>query len=436
MRKFSDLFNLHEGEDDKAKTLESVKKNIDFKGANLWILACAIMVASVGLNVNSTAVIIGAMLISPLMGPIVGAGFALGIYDFTLLKKSLKNLLNATLVSLTVSTVYFFLTPFKDVQSELLARTSPNIYDILIAFFGGIVGVIAVTRAEKGNPIPGVAIATALMPPLCTAGYGLATAHWAYFFGAFYLYSINCVFIGIATFLIIKYLKYPAKKQVNERHERQVRFIISFLIIVMLAPSSYLAYTLYREQQFKKNSDSFIEANFTQKGYTVVYKKTDYKSAPKKIELALLSKRFEKNEIANLQKEVNQNKYLSGAKLLIRQDSTDRFNSLKGDILSQIKNSENEVSQKDLRILQLEDQIAKNTFDNKKLLKEAVIIFPDITALSVSNHNIVTKKDSIIKVTGVLFSSSKDIGKADEAKLTQWLNERLQIKNVAVYRDK
>ena len=436
MRKFSDLFNLHEGEDDKAKTLESVKKNIDFKGANLWILACAIMVASVGLNVNSTAVIIGAMLISPLMGPIVGAGFALGIYDFTLLKKSLKNLLNATLVSLTVSTVYFFLTPFKDVQSELLARTSPNIYDILIAFFGGIVGVIAVTRAEKGNPIPGVAIATALMPPLCTAGYGLATAQWAYFFGAFYLYSINCVFIGIATFLIIKYLKYPAKKQVNERHERQVRLIISFLIIVMLAPSSYLAYTLYREQQFKKNSDSFIEANFTQKGYTVVYKKTDYKSAPKKIELALLSKRFEKNEIANLQKEVNQNKYLSGAQLLIRQDSTDRFNSLKGDILSQIKNSENEVSQKDLRILKLEDQIAKNTFDNKKLLKEAVIIFPDITALSVSNHDVVTKKDSIIKVTGVLFSSSKDIGKADEAKLTQWLNERLQVKNVAVYRDK
>ena len=436
MRKFSDLFNLHEGEDDKAKTLESVKKNIDFKGANLWILACAIMVASVGLNVNSTAVIIGAMLISPLMGPIVGAGFALGIYDFTLLKKSLKNLLNATLVSLTVSTVYFFLTPFKDVQSELLARTSPNIYDILIAFFGGIVGVIAVTRAEKGNPIPGVAIATALMPPLCTAGYGLATAQWAYFFGAFYLYSINCVFIGIATFLIIKYLKYPAKKQVNERHERQVRLIISFLIIVMLAPSSYLAYTLYREQQFKKNSDSFIEANFTQKGYTVVYKKTDYKSAPKKIELALLSKRFEKNEIANLQKEVNQNKYLSGAQLLIRQDSTDRFNSLKGDILSQIKNSENEVSQKDLRILKLEDQIAKNTFDNKKLLKEAVIIFPDITALSVSNHDVVTKKDSIIKVTGVLFSSSKDIGKADEAKLTQWLNERLQVKNVAVYRGK
>jgi uncharacterized hydrophobic protein (TIGR00271 family) len=178
MKQFTDILNLKEGEDDRAKTLENVKKNIEFKGANLWILACAIIVASVGLNVNSTAVIIGAMLISPLMGPILGAGFALGIYDFKLLKKSLKNLLNATVVSLTVSTLYFYLSPFKDVQSELLARTSPNIYDILIAFFGGIVGVIAITRSEKGNPIPGVAIATALMPPLCTAGYGIATGQW------------------------------------------------------------------------------------------------------------------------------------------------------------------------------------------------------------------------------------------------------------------
>ena len=155
------LFNLRNGEEVQEKTLENVKGNISFSGSNLWILACAIMVASVGLNVNSTAVIIGAMLISPLMGPIVASGFALGIYDFALLRSALKNLLIATVVSLIVSTLYFYLSPFKEVQSELLARTAPNIYDILIAFFGGLVGVIAVTRVEKGNPIPGVAIATA-----------------------------------------------------------------------------------------------------------------------------------------------------------------------------------------------------------------------------------------------------------------------------------
>ena len=166
------LFNLHEGEEKQDKVLQDVLKNISFKGANLWILACAIFIASIGLNVNSTAVIIGAMLISPLMGPIVGIGVALAIYDLTLLKKSGKNLLTATIVSLLVSAIYFTLSPFKEAQSEILARTSPNIYDVLIAFIGGIVGIISITRVEKGNPIPGVAIATALMPPLCTAGLG------------------------------------------------------------------------------------------------------------------------------------------------------------------------------------------------------------------------------------------------------------------------
>ena len=154
------LFNLHEGEEKQDKVLQDVLKNISFKGANIWILACAIFIASIGLNVNSTAVIIGAMLISPLMGPIVGIGVALAIYDLTLLKKSGKNLLTATIVSLLVSAIYFTLSPFKEAQSEILARTSPNIYDVLIAFIGGIVGIISITRVEKGNPIPGVDIYT------------------------------------------------------------------------------------------------------------------------------------------------------------------------------------------------------------------------------------------------------------------------------------
>src|SRR5690606_16185061 len=220
--------------------LENIKSNISFRGSNLWILACAIVIASVGLNVNSTAVIIGAMLISPLMSPIVGAGLALAIYDFDLLKKSGKNLLIATIVSLAVASIYFYISPFKEAQSELLARTSPNIYDVLIAFFGGLVGVIALTRVEKGNPIPGVAIATALMPPLCTAGYGLAIGNFSYFFGAFYLYTINCFFICISTFLIIKYLKYQPVRHLNEKSEKQIRYGISVLIVLMIVPSFYL----------------------------------------------------------------------------------------------------------------------------------------------------------------------------------------------------
>ncbi|OPC20622.1 hypothetical protein BAX97_16625 [Elizabethkingia meningoseptica] len=433
MRKMTSIFNLSDGEDSREKTLESIRKNISFRGANLWILACAIIIASVGLNVNSTAVIIGAMLISPLMGPIVGAGFALGIYDFGLLKRSLKNLLIATLVSLTVSTLYFFLSPFKDVQSELLARTAPNIYDILIAFFGGIVGVIAVTRVEKGNPIPGVAIATALMPPLCTAGYGIATGQWSFFLGAFYLYCINCVFIGIATFLIIKYLNYPAVKQVDEKQQRHVRYIITFLIAIMLIPSSYLAYTLYREQQFKKNADIFIDHKFTSNGYTVIYKKTEYNSIRKQLELAFLSKRFDKGELKELQKEFAKNKYLQGGKLIIRQDSMDKLSALKGDILNQIKSSENEIDVKDAKIMKLEKELADTHSDNVQILKETTSLFPSVTSLGIYKSNIAIQKDSIIPVTAVVYETTEKLKKEDKEKFRQWLKERLSANNLRLY---
>lgn len=433
IKTFSRLFNLHEGEDDRSKTLEIIKQNVNFNGSNLWILACAIIVASVGLNVNSTAVVIGAMLISPLMGPIVGAGFALGVYDFDLLKKSLRNLALSTLIGLVFSTLYFYISPFKDVQSEILARTSPNIYDILIAFFGGIVGVIAVTRVEKGNPIPGVAIATALMPPLCVAGFGLATGNWSFFFGAIYLYSINCVFIGIATFLIIKYLKYPPKKQVDERQQKQVRNMITILILVMLVPSAYLAYSLYNEQQLKKNIDRFVNEEFVENGYTVVYKKTDLKSANKKIELGFLTKRFDQKEIDLYNKKLK--KYaVPNTKLVILQDSTDRLLSLKGDILNEIKGNQ-KVDDRDIRIADLESEIALNRFDDLGIYKESKILFPSILKFSIANHNFLTKRDSVYKETIVVISSEKLLDQSEKLKFENWLKEKLALKRIKVLQE-
>ena len=280
IEKITHFVNLHQGEEDKNKVLENVLSNISFRGSNLWILACAIIIASVGLNVNSTAVIIGAMLISPLMGPILGAGFSLGIYDFELFKKSLKNLAIATVVSLLTSTFYFYVSPFKETQSELLARTSPNIYDVLIAFFGGLVGVIAITRVEKGNPIPGVAIATALMPPLCTAGYGLAIGNYKYFLGALFLYTINCVFICIATFLIVKYLKYPHTKQVDIAQEKKIRHLITAIILVMILPSVYFAYELRKQKIYEQRVEKFVTNEFKNKGYTVLFNKPHWKLKP------------------------------------------------------------------------------------------------------------------------------------------------------------
>ena len=373
IRKLFAYINLNKGEEDKTKVLENVRTNISFRGSNLWILACAIVVASVGLNVNSTAVIIGAMLISPLMGPIVGAGFGLGTYDFDLLKRSLKNLVIATIVSLLVSTVYFYISPFKEAQPELLSRTSPNIYDILIAFFGGIVGAVAITRVEKGNPIPGVAIATALMPPLCTAGYGLATGSFKFFFGAMYLYSINCIFICISTFLIVKYLAYPTKKQLDEPTQKKVKYYISTLLTIFILPSIYFAYLLFEEKKFEQQIAVFTEREFTEKGITIVYQKTQFNKNPKIVELGFLSKRFSDSEIKDLNKSLKDYE-LSNTKLIVKQDTTD----LKSDILNEIKFNKSTISQKDVTILNLKKQLAANQYNNKELLAEMKILFPNI----------------------------------------------------------
>jgi uncharacterized hydrophobic protein (TIGR00271 family) len=424
--KFTDL---HSGEEDKQKVLENVKSNISFRGSNLWILACAIVVASIGLNVNSTAVIIGAMLISPLMGPIIGAGFGLGIYDSELVKKALKNLFIATIVSLVVSTTYFYLSPFKETQSELLARTSPNIYDLLIAFFGGLVGVIAITRVEKGNPIPGVAIATALMPPLCTAGYGLAIGNLKFFFGALFLYTINCVFICISTFLIVKYLKYPAVKQVDSKRQKQIKYGMTALTLVMMIPSVFFAYKLFDEKKNKQKIDLFIEKEFVKKGFTVVYKKINANSNPKNIELAFLRHNFNPTEIKSLNKSLADYQ-IENTVLTIQQDTTD----IKKYIQDQINSGKSNLDAKDIAITQLKNEIASNKYNNKALLGEIKIIFPEIENISISNHSFNKNTDSSYVHPVLIYESKTLLTDDSKQKLTLWLQKRLSKEKIEIYK--
>lgn len=417
------LLNLRDGEEDKLKILENVRSNISFRGANLWILACAIMVASVGLNVNSTAVVIGAMLISPLMGPIVGAGFALGIYDFDLLRRSIKNLFVATVVSLLVSCLYFLISPFKEASSEILARTSPNLYDVLIAFFGGLVGVIAITRVEKGNPIPGVAIATALMPPLCTAGYGLATGNFKFFFGALFLYTINCVFICISTILIVKYLKYPSIEFVDKGRQKLITRWISIIILLLIIPSSYFAYTLYREQQFRQASENFIANEFIEKGNTLVYKKLDYKPQKRTIELAFLSKSYDSSEIKELEKKLSKY-HLENTQLIIKKNSSEKLNQLKNDIL-------NEVSSKDKELAAIKSSLKDEDFDNHQLMREIHVFFPEIQEAAFEKIDF-AKTDSLVSSHVLLVKSQKILEEENMKKLEDFVKNKYRVEEVQV----
>lgn len=229
--------------DDKApeqETIESIKNSVDFRGAKLWILILAIFVASLGLNTNSAAVIIGAMLISPIMGPIMGMGLGVGINDFELFKRSFRSFFTATVFSVLTATFYFLVTPIAEAQSELLARTAPTIYDVFIALCGGLAGIIALSSVSQrsGNVIPEVAIATALMPPICTTGFGIATGNWLYAAGAFYLYLINTIFISLATFLGVHIMHFQKKVFVDKQREKRVKHIIATIAVVTMIPAS------------------------------------------------------------------------------------------------------------------------------------------------------------------------------------------------------
>jgi len=269
------FFNALPDKTDETAIVEQISDGVTFRGANLWVLIFAIFIACLGLNLNSTAVIIGAMLISPLMGPIIGMGLAVGRADLELLKRSLTNYGVSTVISVLTAALYFQLTPLTEAQSELLARTSPTLYDVLIALFGGAAGILALSTGGKGNVIPGVAIATALMPPLCTAGYGLAMGEWSYFFGACYLFFINTVFIALATYLGVRLLQFKPKQFVDKARLAVVNRYIAVIVVVTMLPAVYMTTQIIRQSVFENRVKQFVKQELNQPGTRILSEQAD-----------------------------------------------------------------------------------------------------------------------------------------------------------------
>lgn len=286
-----DRFSLDEDKAQRDEVVAAIAKGVEFRGVNLWVLIFATMIASLGLNINSAAVIIGAMLVSPIMGPIMGAGLALGINDFELLKKSLRNLSLMFIVAIVTSTLYFLVSPLSANSSELLARTTPSIYDVLIALFGGLAGMVAQTRQDRTSTvIPGVAIATALIPPLCTAGFGIATGQSRFFFGAFYLFFINSVFIAMATYLVVRFLKYQKKAFLDPVRERNVKRSMLVISLVTFVPSVVIGVQMVRVSVFEAMADKYVERVFAFPHTRVIEANMEYarRGEPSRIELLLV----------------------------------------------------------------------------------------------------------------------------------------------------
>lgn len=302
----TNLFSLDNYKSSEDEVIESITKSVEFKGINVWVLVFAIIIASIGLNMNSAAVIIGAMLISPLMGPIMGVGLGVGIYDFELIKKALKNLLVMMVISLLSSTIYFLISPLQEATPELTARTIPSIWDVVIALFGGLAGITATATKEKGNVIPGVAIATALMPPLCTAGFGLATGNWLFFGGALYLFFINTVFVSLATLFMVRFLRFRRKEFVNLAREKSVKRYITLIVLVTALPSIYIAYNIVNKTVYTRNVESFVSSEFNFPNTQVINQKLILDTAGNKVlEVFLIGDRIQQQTIDNINTQRN-----------------------------------------------------------------------------------------------------------------------------------
>jgi uncharacterized hydrophobic protein (TIGR00271 family) len=428
-------FNLENEVDDFDRIHESIKKDIVFKGTNLWILMFAIVVASVGLNMNSTAVIIGAMLISPLMGPINGMGYSIATYDMPLFRQSLKNFSFAVFASLAASTTYFFLSPISTAHSELLARTSPTIYDVLIALFGGLAGIVAISSKNKGNVIPGVAIATALMPPLCTAGYGLATSQFQFFFGAIYLFTINTVFIALSSVAVAQILKFPISEVVAVANRKKINSWISVVIVLVSFPSIYFGYNLVQNEQFIQKSNEYIAKISLYEGNFLL--KSDIN--PKKKSLKLI---YGGTSLNDSQKEkitqMGRDYLPEDSEITIEQGLSFDAVVMEDDETKNLKAEINRLNQQ-LRINEnVIDSLTARGVMGQSILREIQSIYPVIESCSYSKAPVFTQNSDIAEISNlVVFKLKKgQLNSKDKEKIQQWLSVKLSSENVQVFYEK
>jgi len=451
---FRRLIQSHFGlEDDQAKhdvIDERIRTGIHLRGTNLWVLMFAILVASIGLNVNSTAVIIGAMLISPLMGPIMGVGYAAAVYDFDLIKLSLRSWGLAILISLITSTLYFAVSPLSEAGHELLARTAPTIWDVLIALFGGLAGIIALTREQQNNVVPGVAIATALMPPLCTAGYAIANGQLYYFFGAMYLFVINSVFIAVSTIVIAKLINLPRRQWVDKALEARFRHAVVTVSIATILPSVYLAWGLVQSAVFRANASAFVHTELVLAETHVASVELD--ASKREIGVSLIGEPVSDADVAELQQRLSRYR-LEGARLVVHQadDASAELSSLRASLTQDLsllrtnlaedlyRQSQTEVLDKEQKIRNLEKSLEAATAlrqSQQAIARELLAQYPQLKTAAVST---VTEWGAAPQAVGdvlvVRVTSKQRLSAADRRRITQWLKVRTQIERVRVFED-
>ena len=437
IKRIKELFLFGEDSASEQEVIDAIKRGVNFRGAKLWILIIAVFVASLGLNINSSPVIIGAMLISPLMGPIIGMGLGVGIYDFELLRESWRNYLVATLFSILTATLYFKITPLDQAQSELLARTSPSIYDVLIALCGGLAGIVALgSRTQRtGNVIPGVAIATALMPPLCTAGYCIATGNWSFAVGALYLFVINTIFIALATLIgTVFIMKFKKKKLMDHAREQRVNRIIYIVTFIAIVPAVWLTYNIVQKSYFEQNVNRFVSHEFNYPMVHVVSHRADYDE--RSFSVVIVGGELDSTDIqtAQMHLPLYQLENVSMQVIQGKQAEDTRFSELLLSENRQLQHAEEVIAQQQDRVARLEKELGyfQQTQElSSQLLGELQALFPQVANLS-SARGYAAASESVIQQMLVLVTVESELGSDERVRLENWMRERLGEENLHI----
>lgn len=423
-------FNALPDKENEEETVEQISQGVAFHGASLWVLVFAVFIASLGLNINSTAVIIGAMLVSPLMGPIIGIGLSIGITDLGLLKRSITNYLVATGISVLTATLYFLISPLTEAQPELLARTSPTLYDVLIALCGGAAGILALATKGKGNVIPGVAIATALMPPLCTAGYGLAMGNLSFFFGAFYLFFINTVFIALATYIGVRMLRFKHKKFVNPARMKTVNRYIFGLVVITMIPAAYMTVRIISQSVLNRNASKFIKNELSFQGTQIISDNRDEQT--KTLNIVAVGNIIPQQELDKAQKMLGEYS-LGGYKLRVIQGSQSDSLLLEQALQSagtNTKTNKQKLLEQDRHIRALETQLNGYTRYqelSKEIRKEIKAVCPAAKSVSLSKVTEAFADTTAAREYVMAVVDCKgNLSRADRQRLSNWLKERVK----------
>ena len=431
---------------DPQQTIEGIKRDVEFRGFNLWILVFSIFICSIGLNVDSTAVVIGAMLISPLMGPIMGIGLGVGVQDATTVRSSISNLAVAAGIAILTSALYFMVSPIHEASNELFARTRPTFLDVMVALFGGLAGILAGSRKEKSNVVPGVAIATALMPPLCTAGYGLANGEWGFFAGGLYLFLINTMLIATATTLVIRYLRFPVVHLVDTETEKKYKRRFTLLLIALVVPSTYIFYSTVSTSIEDGQIQGFVQERVDYPGTEIVGQTIDREGEVPRLNLVLLGEYVPEPTILQWREDFA--RLVPGVAFNVVQNSKDNAGLEELERMVDLyAQGRQEVAEKDAQIAELRGtvQALQSAVNDKAVLPEGLtaellVLFPDVTGLE-SGTIAPVRRDS----TGIYSQPTLAVFNLDwrpeldsairvqfESQMEGWLTERLEDFEVRV----